>query len=315
MAHTGSSKTVIYAALGGNLLISLIKFAAASFTGSAAMLSEAIHSLVDTGNQVLLLYGLKRAAKPASPSHPFGYGLQLYFWTFVVAIMIFGLGAGVSIYHGLEKIRHPHPVENVGVNYIVLSLSMIFEGYVWWVALKAFKEVKGDMGWIKAIRFSKDPTLFTVLFEDTAALLGLFVALVGIFLSQSLGMPILDGVASLVIGLILAGTAIFLAIECQSLLTGEGVSAEVRKSLHRIASNQDGVVRPNEILTMHFGPNDVLVALSLDFDNALSAAGVEDAVSNIEREIKLAHPEVTRVFVEAQSLEAHRRSMAERLAA
>ena len=315
MAHTGSSKTVIYAALGGNLLISLIKFAAASFTGSAAMLSEAIHSLVDTGNQVLLLYGLKRAAKPASPSHPFGYGLQLYFWTFVVAIMIFGLGAGVSIYHGLEKIRHPHPVENVGVNYIVLILSMIFEGYVWWVALKAFKEVKGDMGWIKAIRFSKDPTLFTVLFEDTAALLGLFVALVGIFLSQSLGMPILDGVASLVIGLILAGTAIFLAIECQSLLTGEGVSAEVRKSLHRIASNQDGVVRPNEILTMHFGPNDVLVALSLDFDNALSAAGVEDAVSNIEREIKLAHPEVTRVFVEAQSLEAHRRSMAERLAA
>jgi cation diffusion facilitator family transporter len=308
MASSGS-KTVILAALGGNLLISVIKFIAASCTGSAAMLSEAIHSLVDTGNQILLLYGLKRAAKPASHSHPFGYGLQLYFWTFVVAILIFGLGAGVSIYHGIEKIKHPAPVEHVMVNYIVLGLSMIFEGYVWLVALKAFKKVKGDMGWIRAVRFSKDPTLFTVLFEDTAALLGLIVAMIGIFLSQMLDLPILDGIASVVIGLILAGTAGFLAFECQSLLTGEGVSPEVRKSLHKIASSEPGVQRPNEILTMHFGPNDVLVALSLDFDNALSAAGVEDAVSNIERRIKEAHPEVNRVFVEAQSLESHRRNL------
>ena len=312
MAHSGS-KTVIYAALGGNLLISVLKFIAATITGSAAMLSEAIHSLVDTGNQLLLLYGLKRAAKPASHSHPFGYGLQLYFWTFVVAILIFGLGAGVSIYHGVEKLKHPEPVQHVFVNYIILALSMVFEGYVWLVALRAFHKVKGDMGWIKAIRFSKDPTLFTVLFEDTAALLGLMVAMMGIFMSRALDMPMLDAIASILIGLILAGTAGFLAFECQSLLTGEGVSPEVRKSLHKIASSEAGVVRPNEILTMHFGPNDVLVALSLDFDNALSAAGVEDAVSNIERNIKASHPEVTLVFVEAQSLEAHRRNLADNL--
>src|SRR3954454_22466049 len=207
MAHSTDSKFVIYAALAGNLLIAAIKSGAAFFTGSSAMFSEAVHSLVDTGNQVLLLFGLKRSARPATASHPFGYGLQLYFWTFVVAILIFGLGAGVSIYQGIDKIKEPQPIEHVMVNYVIIGLSILFEGYVWVKALKAFAKVKGNAGWIKSVRSSIYPSLFTVLFEDTAALLGLLVALIGIALSEALNLPVLDGVASLIIGIILAATA------------------------------------------------------------------------------------------------------------
>ena len=307
MAH-GSSKFVIYAALSGNLLIAVTKFAAAAYTGSAAMLSEAIHSLVDTGNQGLLLLGLRRAARPATPAHPFGHGLQLYFWAFVVAVLIFGVGAGVSILEGIGKILQPHPVENAWVNYAVLGLALVFEGVSWTIALREFDQVKGRQGWLQAVRRSKDPTLFTVLFEDTAALLGLVIALVGLGLCQWLEMPVLDGVASVAIGLVLAGAAGFLAWECQSLLTGEGASAEVQAGIRAIATADPAIQRPNEILTMHFGPQDVLAALSLDFADHCSAAEVEDAVSRIERAIKAAYPEVTRVFVEAQAREAHRLS-------
>jgi cation diffusion facilitator family transporter len=303
-----SSKTVIYAALGGNLLVAATKFGAAAYTGSAAMFSEAIHSVVDSGNQLLLLLGISRAARPADARHPFGHGLQLYFWTFIVAVLIFGVGAGVSVLEGISKIEAPHPVENPWVNYLVLGLALLFEGAVWIVALRAFRESKGAQGWLEAVRRSKDPTVFTVLFEDTAAVLGLLVALVGILLSQVLDLPVLDGVASLTIGLILAGTAAFLAWECQSLLTGEGASPEVQASIHAIAAADPAVARPNEILTMHFGPQDVLAALSLDFVDSLTAAEVEEAVTRIERKIKAAHPEVKRVFIEAQDRDAHRRS-------
>lgn len=309
MASHGS-KAVIFAALAGNALIAVTKFIAASLTGSAAMLSEGIHSLVDTGNQVLLLLGIRQSARPADEDHPFGYGLRLYFWAFVVAILIFGLGAGLSVYHGVEKIREPEIVRDVWVNYLVLGLSILFEGGVWLIALRAFREEKGSRNWIDAIRASKDPTVFTVLFEDSAALLGLLTALVGIMLSQALDMPVLDGVVSVVIGVILAITAAFLAYECQSLLTGEGVAPAVRKSVRIIAASSDGVGRVNELLTMHFGPCDVLVALSLDFNDSLRADAVAATVSAIERAIKIAHPEVTRVFVEAQSFEAHRRDLA-----
>ncbi len=288
------------------MLIAATKFVAAFFTGSSAMLSEAIHSLVDSGNQLLMLYGLRRSAQPADASHPFGYGLQLYFWTFVVAVLIFGLGAGVSIVEGIDKVRHPHAVDHAWVNYLVLGLSLLFEGTTWLVALAEFRRGKGTRSWIAAIRLSKDPTLFTVLFEDSAALLGLLFALLGIGLSQWLGLPVLDGVASLVIGAILTLTAAFLAFECQSLLTGEGVAPEVQAGIRRIASAEPGVQRLNEVLTMHFGPREVLLALSLDFDDRQSAGDVELAVSRIERAIRKAHPEITRVFVEPQSREAHR---------
>jgi cation diffusion facilitator family transporter len=303
-----SSKFVIYAALAGNLLVAATKFAAAAFTGSAAMLSEAIHSTVDSGNQMLLLLGLNRAAQPANARHPFGHGLQLYFWTFVVAVLIFGVGAGVSFVEDMSKIRTPHPVENPWVNYLVLGLALVFEGAVWIVALRAFRQVKGKLSGLRAVRQSKDPTVFTVMFEDTAAVLGLLVALIGLLLGQFLDMPVLDGVASLLIGIILAGTAAFLAFECQSLLTGEGVSPEVQASIHAIAASEPAVAQPNEILSMHFGPEDVLVALSLDFRGNGTASEVEQAVTRIERRIKAAHPEVKRVFIEAQDREAHSRS-------
>ena len=306
-----STKTVIYAALAGNMLIAISKFGAAWFTGSAAMLSEAIHSLVDTGNQGLLLHGMRQAAKPATSEHPFGHGLQLYFWTFIVAILIFGLGAGVAMLEGIQKILNPHPLESPWVNYSVLALSLMFEGITWLVALRAFRAGKGGRRWLDAIRSSKDPTVFTVLFEDTAALLGLLIAAAGIAAGQMFNLPIADGMASVAIGLLLAVTAAFLAYESQSLLTGEGVHPEIRASMRRLAETEPGVLRMNELLTMHFGPQDVLVALSLDFENTQPASSVESTVSRLERRIKSAYPEVTRVFVEAQSFEASNHAAAD----
>lgn len=310
MASHGS-KPVIYAALASNMLIAVLKFAAAWFTGSSAMLSEAVHSLVDTGNQGLLLHGIRQATKAASAEHPFGHGLQLYFWTFIVAILIFGLGAGVAVLEGIEKILAPRLVESPWVNYGVLALSAVFEGITWLVALRAFRAGKGERRWVDAIRSSKDPTVFTVLFEDTAALLGLLIAAAGIAAAQVLELPIMDGVASVIIGLLLAITAGLLAYESQSLLTGEGVHPEIRASMRRLAETEPGVVRLNELLTMHFGPQDVLVALSLDFEDTQTALSVESTVSRLERRIKSAHPEVTRVFIEAQSFEASRRAAAD----
>jgi len=309
------SKTVIYAALGANLLIAASKFGAATFTGSSAMLSEAIHSLVDTGNQGLMLHGLRQAAKPPTPEHPFGYGLQLYFWTFIVAILIFGLGAGVAIVEGIEKIQDPHPVENLLVAYAVLGISLVVEGITWFIALRAFARSKGKLSWAQAIRQSKDPTVFTVLFEDTAALLGLVVAVIGIAAGQYFNMPVLDGYASLVIGALLAVTAALLVRESKSLLIGEGVRPEVRSSIQALAVSETGVSAVNELLTMHFGPQDVLVVLSLDFVDTQLASSVEEIVTRLERRIKAEHPEVRRVFIEAQSFDESRRANQDRQAA
>lgn len=304
-SHT--NKTVIYAALAGNTAIAATKFAAAAFTGSAAMLSEAIHSVVDTGNQLLLLLGLKRSVREPDARHPFGYGLQLYFYSFVVAVMIFGVGAVISILHGLEKIRHPVSVENAWVNYVVLGLGILFEGAVWLVALRQFNVERAGRSWIAAVRSSKDPTVFTVLFEDTAALSGLVVAMVGVWASETFDLPVIDGVASVIIGAILAITAFFLAYESASLLTGEAASHETRVGVNRIARAEPGVAGLNQALTMHFGPNDILLVMSLDFDDSLSALQVERAVTSIERQIKQAHPDISRVFIEAQGFDADRR--------
>ena len=301
------SKTVIYAALAGNLAIACCKFGAAWFTGSSAMLSEAVHSLVDTGNQALLLHGLRQAARPATPEHPFGHGLKLYFWTFIVAILIFGLGAGVALVEGIDKLRDPRPLSDPWVNYAVLAVSFAFEGLTWLIALRSFRAAKGRRNWVEAIRSSKDPTVFTVLFEDTAALLGLLVAALGLGLGQAFDLPAMDGVASLVIGLLLAVTASLLVRESQSLLTGEGVQPEVRASIRALALAEPGVERLNELLTMHFGPRDVLVLISLDFEDGQPASTVEATVSRLERRIKAAHPEVRRAFIEAQSFELSRR--------
>ena len=305
-SHTSSIRTIL-AALAGNLAIAVCKYVAAWVTGSSAMLSEAIHSTVDTGNELLLLYGLRRAAQPADREHPFGHGLQLYFWTFVVAVMIFGLGAVVAFIEGLHKLSDPHPVEHAYVNYIVLGLSTLFEIGSWIVAFREFRKEKGERSWLAAARHSKDPTIFTVLFEDSAALLGLLAAFIGVALTDALGMPVFDGIASLAIGGILVVTAAFLAYESQSLLTGEAAQPETRAGIERVASATTGVVGINQILTMHFGPREVLVALSLDFDDAISAAAIEAAVAQLERQLKSEFPEVARVFVEAKGFDDHMR--------
>jgi cation diffusion facilitator family transporter len=314
VASSSAKPIAIYAAIAGNLLVAATKFGAAFFTGSSAMLSEAIHSVVDTGNGGLLLLGQRLSRRPANHIHPFGHGLQLYFWTFVVAVMIFGVGGGVSIMEGIEKIQHPATVENPMVNYIVLALAMVFEGGSWLIALREFSAKRSKAGRARrslfaAVQLSKDPTTFTVLFEDSAALAGLMVALAGVAGSEMLDMPVLDGAASVLIGVILCGTACFLAYECQSLLTGEAVAPEVRDNIERIALSEPYVVRANEVLTMHFGPSDVLVALSLDFVDERSAGEVEQAVSRIERRIKAEHPVVSRVFVEMQDSSAYQANM------
>ena len=300
-----TSKNVIFAALAGNTAIAVTKFGAALFTGSAAMMSEAIHSAVDTGNQILLLIGLKRAARPASETHSFGHGLQLYFYTFVVAVLIFGVGAVVSILHGIERIQDPEPMDSPWVNYLVLSLSIAFEGASWLVALKAFNRERAGRPFLSAIRRSKDPTVFTVLFEDTAALAGLVVALGGVAASQLLGDSRIDGAASIVIGGILALTAAFLAFESQSLLTGEAADPDTRAVIAAMAAEEPGVDGLNDLRTMHFGPNEILVCLSLDFRNGLSAGQVEDTVARLEQRIRAAYPQAGRIYVEAQSLASH----------
>ncbi|TLU73215.1 cation diffusion facilitator family transporter [Lichenicoccus roseus] len=299
------SRLVIYAALAGNLAVAAVKLAAGLFTGSSAMLSEAAHSLVDTGNQGLLLIGLRQAAQRPTASHPFGHGLRLYFWSFVVAILIFGLGAGVSIYGGVLKIVSPRPVTDIWVNYWVLGAAFLIEGTTLVIGLREFRRSKDRRGWFEALRHSKDPTVFTVLMEDSAALLGICVAASGLLLSQLLHAPVFDGIASVLVGILLACTAWFLASECHGLLAGEAAAPEICDNVRRLAQ-QPGVRRVNDVMSMHFGPSDVLLALSLDFEDEMSAGAVQDAVTRIEQGIQRAHPEMTRIFVEAQRTQAHR---------
>lgn len=308
MASSTSSKKVIYAALLGNGLIAVTKFFAAMLTGSSAMLSEAIHSLVDTGNQWLLLYGIRRSARPPDARHPFGYGMEVYFWTFVVAIMVFAVGAGVSLYEGVVKLQDPTPISDVHINYIVLGVAMVFEAVAWWIAAKEFNKRRGNLGFLAAIRRSKDPTVFTVLFEDSAAMLGLIVAMVGIALAQYLGMPIFDGIASIGIGLILAVTAMVLAYESKGLLIGESAHPEVRTGIMQMVEEDPRILVTNEVLTLHFAPEDVLLTLSVDFADSLSSADVEAAISELEQKIKARYPQIKRLFIEAQSWAGHRRA-------
>ena len=298
---SSGSKFVIWVALIGNSVISIIKFGAAFISGSSAMLSEGIHSLVDTGNQVLLLYGIKRAAKPADENFPFGHGKEIYFWSFVVAVSIFAVGAGVSIYEGIHHLRNPRPLGSMTMNYIVLSLAFVFEAFVWFFAVKEFKRVKGNHGFLDAVKRSKDPSLFVVLFEDTAALLGLLVALVGIYLGDVHDIWWADGGASVMIGLILAGTAVWLAYETKGLLIGEAASSAEVQGIRDLANVVDGIEHVNEVLTMHMGPDYVLVNLSVDFDNNALAGQVEETIAALDSAIKQRYPVVKRVFVEIES--------------
>ena len=295
------SRTAIFAAIAGNIAIAITKLIAAFFTGSSAMLSEGIHSLVDTGNGWLLLLGSRRSRKPADASHPFGHGKELYFWSLVVAILIFALGGGMSVYEGVTHLAHPH-ASNPTWNYVVLGFAIIFEGVSFYFAFRAFRSEMSGGGILKAIRASKDPTTFTVLFEDTAALLGLVVAFLGIFLGHQLNNPYLDGVASIIIGVILGVVAGFLAWESKGLLIGEGVDAETLASIRKIARSDASVAEVRKSLTMHFGPQDVLLALDVRFKKHLKAEEIAAAIDRIESKIRAQHSEIKHIFIEAKSL-------------
>jgi len=298
-----SSKKVIYAALAGNTLIAITKFIASAMTGSSAMLSEGIHSLVDTGNQGLLLYGMKQAEKPASPEFPFGHGKEIYFWSFVVAILIFALGAGISIYGGITHIIHPTEIKDPMINYIVLFLAILFEGAAFFFALKEFTKVKGKHSYFEAVKRGKDPSMFVVLFEDGAALLGLFVALLGIWLTQVTGIAIFDGIASVVIGVILALTAIWMAVETKGLLIGESADPEIVQAIKDMVNEIDAIESTNEVLTMHMGPEYILVNVSADFASSASSDDVEGSIAALDKRVKARFPLVKRLFVEAESRE------------
>ena len=302
---TSANKKVIIAALLGNTFIALTKFAAAIFTNSSAMLSEGIHSLVDTGNQILLLYGLKRAKKPADEMFPFGHGKEVYFWSFVVAIMVFAVGAGVSVYEGVIRLREPEPVANVVINYIVLVLALVFEGAAWFFAMREFSRQKGQVSYIEAVQRAKDPSIFVVLFEDSAAILGLLVALLATVLGQVTGNLYFDGIASIIIGLILGMTAGWLAYETKGLLIGERASADVIEGIRSIANAVTDVKHVNEIATMHMGPEFVLANLSLDFVDNIPSQSVEHTITEITAQIKQHYPVVKRVFIEIESWRNH----------
>jgi len=297
----GSSKKVIYAALAGNALIAVTKFAAAAITGSSAMFSEGIHSMVDTGNQVLLLHGMRRARRPPSSRFPFGHGKEIYFWSFAVAILIFAVGSGVSLYEGIIHTLRPKPIGNPLVNYIVLGLALIFEGLAWFFALAEFTKTKGKWGYIAAVHRGKDPTMFVVLFEDSAAMLGIIVAFAGVILVDKAGILIFDGIASIIIGFILGGTAIWLAYETKGLLIGESANEEVVNGIRDIILKFDGVNNINEVLTMHMGPDFILLNISIDFRDDIPASDLENIIAGIDMRIKKSFPTIKRVFVEAES--------------
>lgn len=296
------SRTAIFAAIAGNLAIAATKFVAAGFTGSSAMLSEGIHSVVDTGNGALLLLGERMSRKRPDAAHPFGHGMELYFWSLIVAILIFALGGGMSVYEGVIHIAHPRQVKDPTWNYVVLGFAIVFESISFYFAIKAFRKEKGDQGVWQTIHGSKDPTTFTILFEDTAALLGLLVALVGIFLGHQLNNPYLDGVASITIGVILGVVAGFLAYESKGLLIGEGVNPRTLASIRAIAAADPSVVEIRKVLTMHFGPQEVLLTLGIGFRKDLTASEIAEAIDELEGKIRDRHPEIKYIFIEAKSL-------------
>ena len=304
MSAGGSTKVVI-AALAGNAAIAVVKFGAALFTGSSAMLSEAVHSLVDTGNQGLLLHGMRRSRRPADRRHPFGYSMEIYFWSFIVAIMLFSLGAGVSIYEGVEKLADPHPMTDAYVNYIVLIAAMLFEAGSFYVAITEFNKLRGDTRIFTAISQSKDAALFTVLLEDMTAMAGLVIALIGVALADLAASPTADGLASIAIGLLLGSVAVFLTWQTKSLIIGEAASDEIVEGIRALVGANPNVERINELRTMHLGPNDILLAMSLDFTDGRQTSAVEEAVFEMERAIKAQWPAVGRVFLEVQSEAQH----------
>lgn len=303
MSASSSSKLSLYGGIAANVAIAVSKFVAAYITGSSAMLSEGIHSLVDTGNGGLLLYGMSRSQRPADAQHPFGHGKELYFWALIVAVLIFAIGGGMSFYEGIKHLEHPEPLEDAKWNYIVLGVSIIFEGAALFLALKALleKQAPGVSFWT-TLRTSRDPAVFASVLENAAAVAGLLIALLGVYFGHLLNNPLFDGGASIIIGLLLMGVAVLLVSRTRALLVGEGVSDDTLAELQAIARRTPGVTTVRPPLTMYLAPDDVMLALDVDFDDHLTATQVEEAVVAVQDAIRAGHPEYKRIFIEAKSL-------------
>lgn len=299
-----SSRKSIYAALIGNSLVALTKFGAALGTGSSAMMSEAIHSVVDTSNEILLLYGYRRARRPPDRLHPLGYGRELYFWSFIVALLIFALGAGVSLYQGLTRVLDPRPIEHPLVSFTVLGLSFIFEAITWFIALRGVRDEGERIGYYQAFLRSKDPPAYMVLFEDSAAIIGIIIAAASIAAAVAFDKPVWDGVGSILIGLLLAATSILLARESKSLLIGEPAHTSLSESILEIARKSPDVLRANGVLTVQMSPSQVVAAVSIEFADDKSADDIEQSVVAIENQVRREHPSVTALFIKPQT---HRR--------
>jgi cation diffusion facilitator family transporter len=294
-------RKVLIAGLVGNVLVAITKFGAAAVTHSVAMMSEAVHSTVDTSNELLLLYGAYRARRPPTAQHPLGYGRESYFWSFLVALLIFVVGAGVSLYQGVQHVLDPEPMQNPHVSYIVLLLSACFEAGSWWTAYKEFRRRKGARGYLQAAMETKDPSTVMVFFEDSAALVGIAIAFAGTAAAEYFDQPIFDGVASIAIGVLLTAMAAFLARENKQLLIGEGARPQLVNSVKEIASSEEGVAHFNGLLSFQIGPSEVVVALSLDFDPDLTVRDLQATVDRLESRIRKAHPEIILVLVKPQA--------------
>ena len=298
------SRIAIYGAIGANIAIAITKFAVAGITGSSAMLSEGIHSSVDTFNGVLLLVGLRLSKRPPSVEHPFGHGKELYFWSLIVAVLIFGLGGGVSFYEGIEHIRHPEPLGDPTWNYVVLAAAAVFEGTSFLIALRQFRAQAGGTPFWQALDRSKDPTTYTVLAEDSAALAGLAVAALGIYLGHRFDMPVFDGAASMVIGLLLAGVALLLIAQSRGLLIGEGVRPETARAIRELAMAQPSVEEVGRVLSMYIGPDQVLAIVDVNFKDDTDTGEAAEAIAAIERQGRARFPMIKRLFIEASEAPA-----------
>jgi cation diffusion facilitator family transporter len=303
--HNNRTLLIAFAA---NLGIAVSKFVAAAFTGSSAMLTEGVHSVVDSSNQLLLIWGRRQARKPADDCHPFGYGRELYFWSFVVAVLVFALGAGVSVYEGVLHILEPEPAVSPTIAYGVLLVAFLLEGGSTWAAFKEFRDAKGRLGWFEAVRRSKDPPAFIVLLENGAAMAGLVVAAIGLMLSELTGDPFYDGAASVVIGIILGLTAFLLAAESKALLIGEAAEPEIVDGLRAAAAGRPGIVGIGRILTVHSAPDQITAMMSVDFENSITAGEAERIVQEIEREVARRFPIVKRLYIRPEQGAAGGRS-------
>jgi cation diffusion facilitator family transporter len=295
-AVTTSTRTLVIA-LAANLGIAVSKFVAAAITGSSAMLTEGVHSVVDSTNQLLLMWGRHASKRAPDKLHPFGYGRELYFWSFVVAVLVFSAGAGVSVYEGIIHILHPEPAVSPIIAYAVLLIAFLLEGWSTIEAYRDFRRAKGPLGWVQAIRQSKDPPAFIVLLENAAAMAGVIAAAIGLLLAQLTGDPLFDGAASVVIGIILAFTAALLAFESKGLLIGEAADPELVRGLRELASGKKGVVGVGHVLTIHSAPDIVTAMINVDFDNRISAGEVERIVCDVELEAQQRWPQVRRLFI------------------